>query len=272
MTAGGPVPGAAWPPAPAGCRLVTDPVELADFYGDRPAVHIYALADLDEPFWSGSRWYRRGDAVVGLVGLPDGEGLAGYAVATRDADGTLDVLAELAPSLPAGLLLTGPVGLADRLRTVRPIAWAGPHERYELAGDVPPVDPSVALTVLLGPSDADELADLYGRVPGAAFFLPHMLDDETFVGVRVEGRLVAAAGTHVVAHRHRAAAVGAVFTDPDHRGRGYGRAVTVGVLHRLRGRVDTVGLNVAAGNSRARRIYESIGFRPIHSYEEAELA
>jgi ribosomal protein S18 acetylase RimI-like enzyme len=271
VTAGGPVPGAAWPPAPADSRIVTDPDELAGFFGDRPVVHIYALADLDEPFWSGSRWYRRGDAVVGLVGLPDGEGLAGYAVATRDPDGTLALLAELAPSLPAGLLVTGPVGLADRLGTVRPLAWAGPHERYELDADVtlPTPDPDVEP---LGPTDADELVDLYGRVPGAAFVLRHMLDDETFVGVRVDGRVVAAAGTHVVAGRHRTAAVGAVFTDPDHRGRGYGRAVTVGVLHRLRGRVDTVGLNVASDNTTARRIYESLGFRPIQPYEEAELA
>ncbi|MEL6893423.1 MAG: hypothetical protein AAFP84_17660, partial [Actinomycetota bacterium] len=47
--------------------MVDDPGELVAFFADDRAVHVYSLVDLEEPFWSASRWYRRGDAVVGVV-------------------------------------------------------------------------------------------------------------------------------------------------------------------------------------------------------------
>lgn len=271
MNAGSPVEAGGWPDAPVGALVVTDRDELAEFFADRIAAHIYALADLDDLFWAGSRWYRRGDAVVGLIGLPSGEGLACDSVATRDREGTLALIAELAPDLPAGLLITGPDGLAVALRPVRPLTWHAPHVRYELVDPaaLPPIDPRVEP---LGRDDLAELEALYDADPGAVFFLPHMLDDGAFVGVRDGDRLVAAAGTHVLSSTHRVAALGAVYTTPAHRGRGLGRAVTVAVTRHLAGRVDTIGLNVAAANAGARRIYESIGFAPILPYEEAELA
>lgn len=271
MNAGSPIRSGEWPDPPAGARLVTDPGELVRFFADRTAAHVYALADLDEPFWSGSRWYRRGDAVVGLIGLPSGDGLACYSVATRDPAATLDLLADLAPGLPSGLLITGPVGLAETLAAVRPLTWHAPHVRYELVEPsvLPVSDPRVRP---LGPADLAGLRTLYDADPGAVFFLPHMLDDGTFVGVWAEGALVAAAGTHVLSRGRGVAAIGAVYTAPAHRGRGLGRAVTAAVARELVPLVATIGLNVAAANASARHVYESIGFTPILTYEEAELA
>jgi ribosomal protein S18 acetylase RimI-like enzyme len=271
VNAGSPIRAGEWPDPPAGARLVDDRDELAEFFADRTAAHIYALADLDEPFWSGSRWYRRSDAVVGLIGLPSGDGLACYSVATREPGGTLELLADLAPHLPAGLLITGPTGLAAALEAVRPLTWHAPHVRYELTNPdaLPPLDPRVDP---LGRDDLPEIQALFDADPGAVFFLPHMLDDGAFVGVRDQRALVAAAGTHVLSSVHRVAAIGAVYTAPSARGRGLGRAVTVAVTRHLLERVDTIGLNVAAANAPARRIYESIGFTAILPYEEAELA
>ena len=271
MNAGRPTTAGAWPDPPARTALVDDPDELAEFFSDRAAVHIYALADLDEPFWSGSRWYRRGDAVVGLIGLLSGEALACYSVATRDPEGTLGLLADLAHDLPTGLLITGPVGLAATLAARRPIVWHAAHVRHELVDPtaLPPIDPRVEP---LGRDDLAAIETLYDADPGAVFFLPHMLADGAFVGVREHDRLVAAAGTHVLSPTHRVAALGAVYTAPTHRSRGLGRAVTVAITRDLLGRVDTIGLNVAAANVGARRIYEAVGFAPILTYEEAELA
>jgi ribosomal protein S18 acetylase RimI-like enzyme len=154
---------------------------------------------------------------------------------------------------------------------VRPLTWHAPHVRYELVdpGALPPPDP---LVEPLGAGDLADILALYDGDPGAVFFLPHMLDDGAFVGVRDDGVLVAAAGTHVLSTTHRVAALGAVYTAPSHRGRGLGRSVTTAVTRQLLPRVGTIGLNVAAANLPARRIYESIGFTAILSYEEAELA
>lgn len=271
MNAGRPVDTAHWPSPPAGAVVVTDTAELERFFGDRRGVHIYALADLDEPFWSASRWYRRGDAVVGLVGLPSGQGVACYAVSTRDPAGSLGLLADLAPFLPSGLLITAPAGVGTALEPVRPLAWVANLVRYELTDPtlLPVTDDRV---VPLDRDDLAELQQLYDTEPGAVFFLPHMLDDGAFVGARVDGRLVAAAGTHVLSTGRGVAALGAVYTAPSHRGLGLGRLVTAAVSQRLVERVDTIGLNVLTTNTPARRIYDSIGFSPILDYAEAELA
>ncbi len=257
---------------PADATTVDDPAELVAFFGDHPDVHVYALADLEAPYWEPSTWIRRGDAVVGLVRLPDSDAITVYAVSTRDPEATLALLGDTASGLPAGTLVTGPVGLGGALRPWREIEWEGPHVRYILrssematAGggdvDVRPLDPS----------HVPDLAELHATEPGAAFFLPHMVEDETFVGVYEDGRLVAAAGTHVLSVRHRCAAIGAVYTVPSHRGRGLGRSVTAGAVGRVVGRADVIGLNVAEENLAARAVYERLGFEPVLRYAEAEV-
>ncbi len=257
---------------PAGAHVVDDPAKLAAFFSEAKAAHVYGLADTEEPFWSASRWFRRDDAVVGLVGLPGSGALTVYAVATRDPMGTLELVGGLVDRLPSGLLLTGPVGLADTVRRVRPTTWDGPHIRYDLKDRTTTAGDDAGDVIGLERDDAAEAVALMETEPGAAFFVPTMLDHSTFVGVRREGRLVAMAGTHVMSERLGVAAVGAVYVHPAHRGRGFARAVTAGVLRRVGDRVDTIGLNVSESNAPARAIYESLGFRPILTYDEAELA
>lgn len=250
-------------------RVVEDPDELAALFCRDVHNHIYALADLDEPFWSASTWWRRGDAAVGSVGLPEGERIV-YAVSSADPEGTLALVAELHDELPAGLV-TGPRGVASVFeRAGRPILWQRGYHRYHLRerSSVPAPDASL---VALSAADVDEVRALYASVPDAAFFLPSMLDDDTFVGVRAGGELVAVAGTHVLSEPHDVAAIGAVFVHPHHRGRGLGAAVTAGTIHRIGSRVSTIGLNCTDRNHAAQRIYLAMGFRPMLGYDECEV-
>lgn len=255
---------------PSGAEVVTDPATLVEFFADRPGAHVYALCDLEEPYWTASRWYRRGNAVVGVVQMPDGQGAAVYGVSTQDPSGTLTLLTELHSILPPGQLITGPTGLANAFHGQRPLRWARPHLRYELSTStaVPDRDPRI---VDLDRRHLDDLNALYANEPGAAFFLPHMLDDETFVGAYDAGQLVAAAGTHVLSETKSCGAVGGVYAHPEHRGRGLGRAVTAGVIERIGTRANLIALNVATDNRPARSVYEQMGFEPILDYEECEL-
>ncbi len=254
---------------PVGAAVVTDPAELEAHFRDHTAIHIYALADLEEPYWSASRWYRRDSAVVGLVGIP-GAGTTVYAVTAHEPEPTLRLLADLTPTIPSGALITGPEGSAAAIAPRRELAWHAPYLRYRLTEPVAAVG-GPSDVVEIGPDDLDELARLYRTEPGAAFFVAHMLDDATFVGIRRDGRLVAAAGTHVASETKRIAAIGAVYTHPQHRGEGLGAMVTAGVVWRLAGRADTIGLNVAESNRAARTVYERLGFDAILRYEECEV-
>lgn len=52
-----------------------------------------------------------------------------------------------------------------------------------------------------------------------------------------------------------------IQVDPDHRGRGYGRAIMLAAERELAARgVTSLGLNVFGANTVARRLYESLGF------------
>ena len=90
-----------------------------------------------------------------------------------------------------------------------------------------------------------------------------------FYGVAVEGRLVAAAGTHLVSPTYGVAAVGNVFTHPNYRCRGYG-TVTIGavVAELVRLGIRDIVLNVNQSNGDAIRIYEKLGFERYCAFLE----
>jgi len=252
-------------------REVEDPGELVELFSrDRPA-HAYGLADLEPQFWERSRWFRRGDAAVGIVSL-SADITTVYAISSADPSGALTLTADLIDVIPPATMITGPVGLAETIGERCEIEDLGHHVKSLLSR--PELLPDSSAVVPLSVDDFQLLEGLHLTDPGAAFVLDSMLADNTFVGLFDPGngsRLIAAAGTHVVSVRHDIAAIGAVFVEPAARGRGLGAIVTAGVCARLKGRVSTIGLNVDAANTAARRTYERIGFVDCHAYEEIIL-
>ena len=106
----------------------------------------------------------------------------------------------------------------------------------------------------------DALAELY-TVGGGDAFGPAQVPQGEFHGIHENGRLVAAAGTHLVSPTYGVAAVGNVFTHPDHRGRGFGTATTNAVVAALLQRgIGDIVLNVAQSNQIAIHVYEKLGF------------
>lgn len=264
-------------PAPA--RRVDDPDELAELFGRHRACHLYGLADLQEPFWSRSRWWRRGDAAVGVLDLPtsDVPGAAGtpafYAISPADAAGTLALFGEVLDEVPAGAQGSGPLGLHAVVAPRRACDDLGRRTKLRVTTDtlrLPPTPAEVEI-VDLDATDHDDVAALHASDPGTVFFLSSMYAGGEHVGARVDGALVAAAGTHVRDAAQRVAAIGAVITHPDHRGRGLAGVVVGQVARRLLASGDTVGLNVRDDNVAARRVYDRLGFRPVHRYEELRL-
>ena len=93
--------------------------------------------------------------------------------------------------------------------------------------------------------------------PGPFFARTHQLG--AFIGVRVDGRLVAMAGERMRPDGYTEAS--GVCVHPDHRGKGYAarllREVTAGIL----ARGDKAFLHSYADNATAIGLYESLGYR-----------
>ena len=102
------------------------------------------------------------------------------------------------------------------------------------------------------------------------FFIPSMLEQETYRGVREDLRLIAAGGTHVITAAASVTAIGNIYTRRDRRRRGLGGRVTCSVTARLlQMNFQTIVLNVRQINAAAARLYESLGFEHYCDYYEA---
>jgi ribosomal protein S18 acetylase RimI-like enzyme len=129
----------------------------------------------------------------------------------------------------------------------------------------------------LAAADLGELERLFadGNATGEApdFFLPSMLRDGVFFGIREAGELVAAAGTHLAVPAEGVGVVGNVYTRRDRRGQGLAARTTSAVVGELlRINLRTIALNVSQNNEVAIRVYERLGFLRHCTYYEGLTA
>ena len=116
--------------------------------------------------------------------------------------------------------------------------------------------PDFAVTPL-GNDDAGEMLALATLTePGPFFRRTNELGD--FVGVRVDGKLVAMAGERLRVEGFTE--ISAVCTHPDHRGRGYARGLMGLVAAKIASRGETPILHVWAQNKDAIALYQRMGF------------
>ena len=119
------------------------------------------------------------------------------------------------------------------------------------------IDGADATVTPLGEADAPAMRALATLTePGPFFSHTHRLG--RFVGVKVDGRLVAMAGERM--HLPGFREVSAVCTHPLHRGHGHADAVTRFISRRMLAEGDTPFLQAYAGNSAAIALYRGLGF------------
>lgn len=245
-------------------RSISDRGVLRDFLETDRLLAAYALCDLEDREFAKTRWGGAfdGDRLVALaleysgltpqplfvMGRPDGiEAILRDIVRPRAA-----YVAALTESLPA-------VETAYRMDP-------GP-QMVRMWVDRARFRPYPAEVRRLLPIDIGDLNRLYQL--GFASWLPSSsIAEGVYYGMRVGGRLVAAAGTHVVSPQARLAVVGNVLTHVDYRGRGYAKAVTAAVTADLLRTCDQVVLNVRSDNPPALQAYRHLGYAEHVRFEE----
>jgi ribosomal protein S18 acetylase RimI-like enzyme len=183
-----------------------------------------------------------------FAALPDGDLAAWDDLAALAAPGEVRALADVAPPPPASAW-----ELVERFDGVQLVGG-------EAADDGDPAAEAAAAgwdVVRLGTADVPEMLDLVKRTePGP--FGPRTVDFGGFVGVRVDGALVAMAGRRLRVPGWTE--VSGVCTAPELRGRGLGALLTRLVSAELRALGDRPFLHAVADNAVAIRLYESLGF------------
>jgi ribosomal protein S18 acetylase RimI-like enzyme len=245
-------------------RSTTDRVLLGEFRERDRLFAAYALCDLDDREFRRTRW---GVAF---------EGLAPIAVALEYAGLTPQPLFVMGRNEGVAAILRDVIRpraafVAVRRESLEAVATAyrvdpGP-QMIRMWVDRTTFRPYQAMVQRLLPVDIGDLNRLYQL--GFASWLPaSAIGEGVYYGLRVHGRLVAAAGTHVVSADARLAVVGNVLTHADHRGRGYAKATTSAVTAELLRTCDQVVLNVRADNPPAIQAYRRLGYQEHVRFEE----
>jgi ribosomal protein S18 acetylase RimI-like enzyme len=224
----------------------------------------YALCDLDEREFLRTRW---GVALVGGQPISVVLQYAGYSPQPIFVMGQNDGI----EAILSDVIKPRTAYVAARTENLPAIAAnyrvdAGPA-MVRMWVDAAHFRPFPSDVRRLLPVEIGELNRLYQL--GFASWLPaSAISDGLYYGVRVGGRLVSAAGTHVISPAARLAVVGNVMTHTDFRGRGYATAVTGAVTAELLRFCDQVVLNVRADNPPALAAYRRLGYQVYVTFEE----
>jgi ribosomal protein S18 acetylase RimI-like enzyme len=253
----------------AGTRIEADTTtdrELIRPFLDRDRIYAaYALADLEDRDTGRARWgvARQAGEVVALVLEYGGPSPQPLFIAGSD-DGIEAILREvIRPSIAYVACLPANLAAVERRYRLEP----GPQMVrmwVDRAKFRPAEDPGVER---LGAMDTGELNRLY-RLGFGSWLPPSAIAEGAYYGIRVNGRLVAAAGTHVIGRTARISVVGNVLTQPEFRGRGYAQATTSAVTAHLLEFCDHVVLNVRSDNPPALNAYRRLGYAEHVRFEE----
>lgn len=245
-------------------RTTTDRALLRDFLERDRLYAAYAICDLEEREFSRTKWgvASAADEVVSLVLEYNGPTPQPLFVMGR-ADGIATILRDLIRPRAAYVAMRAEMTSAvEGLYRVD----AGPP-MVRMWVDRARFRPYPATVQRILPVEIGDLNRLYQL--GFASWLPSSTVAEgVYYGVRVNGSLVAAAGTHVVSPSARLAVIGNVLTHADYRGRGFATAVTGAVTADLLRSCDQVVLNVRADNPPALSAYRRLGFAEYIRFEE----
>jgi ribosomal protein S18 acetylase RimI-like enzyme len=208
---------------------------------------------LDHPVWAALTTQHRGIAEGDSVVRRYPSQIAPFAATVDNSPASFQALETLIAneSHPVALVMVDDVNLPDAFeivfaRTINQMLGTSIEGPYKRADIVP-----------LGAKDAPEMMALVELTkPGPFSVRTHELG--TYLGVRDGSRLVAMAGERM--RLDGFTEISAVCTHPDHRGRGYARALITALVQAVSARGELPFLHVVSENQSAIALYHELGF------------
>jgi ribosomal protein S18 acetylase RimI-like enzyme len=256
-----------------GLVTVQDRGRLASLLSQDAALHLYELGDLEAPYWQHTRWFgwEQKGALRHVALLYTGSPTPVLLAFDREPTALLPLLDGLRPLLPRRLNAQLSPGLAQAFRRDYAITPRGRCLKMALDRPLPEPEASNVRCQPLTPADAARLGAFYAAAHPGNWFEPQQLATGLYRGILLDGQIVSAGGVHVISEAYGVAGLGNIATLPAYRGRGYASAVVRAVACAAQARVGLIGLNVAARNGAALRLYTRLGFCPVAEFDDLGL-
>lgn len=267
----------------------------AFFKRDNPYRHLYEIGDLDDMFYSHSRYFGVKDVsgvlqCVALFYSSGGKSEPVLIVHTDDSCAGTGYGNELLYAMMSDSTLLPnrfhshlSTALIPMLKNMYAPSDQLKHFRMKFCCEsnmqtIESIDTSTAVN--LTPAQVDEVECFFADSYPGNWFDPRMLHSKQMFGVydaeNSEGRvLVAVAGIHVYSKEYNVATLGNIAVRPNYRGRGLARIVIAALLkNMLHGsehvscEVEYIGLNVEASNIAAIKCYQKLGFEMVSEFCE----
>ena len=184
--------------------------EIEKLLEQDPYLNIYGLGDLDERFRPYTLWYGWTDnmSLAEVVCVYRGSETPTVLAFSKTPDRMLKLLNSIRTLLPGRFYAHLSPGLEEFFRPTHNFEMEKAH--YKMALTKPElldhIDSSPA--VRLGAEDVPLLSELYMSSYPGNWFEPDKIGLNRYFGIKENGRLIGAAGTHVYSQEYRAAAVG----------------------------------------------------------------
>jgi len=236
-------------------------------------LNIYALGDLDDFFWPHTQWYglRDGETIREVILMYTAFETPVMNAITDNPAAMGELLRGVMQLLPRKFYAHLSSGVPDYLRNDYEVAEHAICHKMALSHPEQAEKVDTSGVTSLNAPDTEDMKNLYAVGNPDAWFDPRMLETGCYYGVRQGGQLVSIAGVHVYSTTYGATAIANVVTHPDHRGKGYAKAVVAKLCQSLRGKIEYIGLNVRIDNPSAIHAYQQLGFEIVGEYGEYDL-
>lgn len=248
--------------------------EIEAFLQKNLGLHVYSLGDLDDFFWPNTQWYalKKDDEIQTLALLYTGLPLATLQALCEQVNLMRELLRSIFHKLPNRFHAHLSPGVEEAFKERYEMESREKHYKMVLNSKCLLDHVDFSQVIRLSENDLDPMLRLYEEAYPDNWFDPRMLQTRQYFGMKIDNRLVCAAGVHVYSKKYKVAALGNIVTHPDYRGQGFAKSVTARLCRSLSENVDHIGLNVKADNTIAIALYEKLGFQIIAPYYECMIS
>ncbi len=250
-------------------RLHHTKEELLHFFQQSPASYLYLMGDLDDKFWSKTRWFSLWDkdGMKAVVLLYTGSNPSTVLAFYHEGPGYVaELLQRITALLPATVYAHLQEGVRELVPQFEVLEKHGLHYRMMLKHTPPIVNDGNIKRLDL--SQLLKAENLYSRAYEGNWFEPYSLQVGYYLGYFDGDDLIGIAGTHIFSEEYGIAALGNITTLPEHRGKRISSKLTQELCRQLLLHVKDIGLNVESDNASAIKVYKNAGFEITGAYEE----